>query len=52
MSKPILLKKLLPLAEQVAEHLLAGAAGNPPDLSRTQVWVPTGGVVGFVVFIN
>ena len=43
MSKPILLKKLLPLAEQVAEHLLAGAAGNPPDLSRTQVWVPTGG---------
>jgi len=37
------LNKPLPLAEQVAEQLLARAEGNPPDLSRTQVWVPTSG---------
>ena len=44
MSLPLVfLKKKNSLAEQVAEHLLSDAAGNPPDLSRTQVWVPTSG---------
>lgn len=43
MPERLFLKKSGSLAEQVAEHLISGAKGNPPDLSGTHVWVPTGG---------
>lgn len=39
----IFLDKTGSLAEQVAGVLLEGLAGNPYDLSSTEVWVPTAG---------
>ena len=41
--KLIFLNRPQSLADQVAEALLEGVEGNPFDLSKTEVWIPTSG---------
>ena len=41
--KLIFLDQPQSLAEQVADALLEGVEGNPYDLSKTEVWIPTSG---------